>query len=187
MNVENKDEMSSNTPKEQVGDEQTHMNEPAGVRRMDQPAPAKPELVRAETKTAAKDETVDRADEPVSKSPVMQEGEPAKKEPEMAQSVSTAATPDEEPDLWAGLDEYRHRFEEIQADFIEEPQAAVKKAEELVEEAVERVVRSLHERVNRIHSGIGDGSDDTERLRLAMRGYKHLIDAFGNGHESHAA
>ena len=187
MNDEHEDEregeMSSNTPPEEDRGEQTHMNEPAGIP-PDQPAPAKAAPTRAGA-DAEKDEAVDPADEPVSKSPMMQEGQPAAPEQGMAPSTPTAVMPVEEPDLWAGLDDYRHRFDEIQADFIEEPQAAVKKAGELVDEVVERVVKALHDRVNSIHSGLGDGSDDTERLRLAIRGYKHLIDAFGASHETH--
>ena len=184
MNAEREAEMSSNMPQEEDGEAQTPMNEPAGVRHLDQPAPAEPEPERSETE-AEKEETLDRADEPVSKSPVIEDRDPATQEQEMARSTPTAGIPDEEPDLWAGLDDYRHRFGEIQAEFIEEPQAAVKKAEELVEEVVERVVKSLHDWMNTIHSSLGDGTDDTERLRLAMRGYKHLIDAFGQTVDSH--
>jgi len=79
---------------------------------------------------------------------------------------------------WPEMGSYRRRFEELQSQFIEEPKETVKKAESLVEEAVERMVSSLHDRVNHIHSELGDGTDDTERLRMAMRRYRQLIDSF---------
>jgi len=79
---------------------------------------------------------------------------------------------------WPEMASYRRRFEELQSQFIEEPKETVKKAESLVEEAVERMVSSLHDRVNHIHSELGDGTDDTERLRMAMRRYRQLIDSF---------
>ena len=79
---------------------------------------------------------------------------------------------------WPEMSNYRRRFEELQSQFIEEPKEAVKKAESLVEEAVEKMVSSLHDRVNHIHSELGDGTDDTERLRMAMRRYRQLIDSF---------
>lgn len=73
---------------------------------------------------------------------------------------------------------YKQRFDNLQLDFIEHPKETVEKAEKLVEEAVERIVSSMHERVNRIHSELGDKTDDTERLRLAMRGYREFVDTY---------
>ena len=84
--------------------------------------------------------------------------------------------------MWAGMGDYRRRFDELQSQFIEEPEETVRKAEKLVEEAVEKMVDSLHQRVNHIHSGMGDGHDkDTEQLRLAMREYRRLFDSMGSG------
>ena len=83
-----------------------------------------------------------------------------------------------EPGGWPGMGEYRQRFEALQAEFIEQPREAVEKAETLIEEAVDRMMTSLRERVRSVHSGIGDGGD-TERLRLAMRSYRDLIESMG--------
>jgi hypothetical protein len=76
------------------------------------------------------------------------------------------------------MGDYKRRFEHLQAGFIEDPKDAVMKAEKLVEEAVERMVTSMHERVNRIHSELGDGTDDTEKLRVAMRSYREFMDSW---------
>ena len=99
-----------------------------------------------------------RREEPVNRVPVMDNRDDERALPEMGN--------------------YRRRFEELQSQFIEEPKETVKKAESLVEEAVEKMVSSLHDRVNHIHSELGDGTDDTERLRMAMRRYRQLIDSF---------
>ena len=80
--------------------------------------------------------------------------------------------------FWPEMDQYRHRFDEIQAEFVEEPRAAVEKAEKLIEEAVQKMTGSIHEHLQRIHGDIAQESD-TERLRLAMRSYRDFIDSFG--------
>src|ERR1051326_7848201 len=81
---------------------------------------------------------------------------------------------------WSGMDDYKQRFEQLQVQFIEEPKETVKKAEALVEEAVERVISSMHDRVNGIHSELGDDTDDTERLRVPIRRDRERMDSFAN-------
>ena len=75
------------------------------------------------------------------------------------------------------LMDYRHRFDELQAQFIDEPRAAVEKAEKLVDEAVNALLGSMRERMQRLHKDYDGDSKDTERLRLAMRGYRELMDS----------
>jgi hypothetical protein len=85
--------------------------------------------------------------------------------------------------MWPEMDQYRHRFAELQAEFIEEPRDAVTKAEQLVEEAVDRMTGVFHERLQRIHGDI-DGEPDTEKLRLAMRSFREFIDSLGGHHQA---
>jgi hypothetical protein len=80
---------------------------------------------------------------------------------------------------WHELESYRSRFESAQAAFIEEPRQAVKHAESLVGEAMDRLMDSLKRRVNEIHNELGDGGD-TERLRIAMRRYRDLLNGLGD-------
>jgi len=68
----------------------------------------------------------------------------------------------------SGMAEYRARFDEIQAQFIEEPRHAVRSAQSLVEEAVNRMMETLRQ------TGAGDGAD-TEELRVAMKRYRALL------------
>jgi hypothetical protein len=78
------------------------------------------------------------------------------------------------------MSEFRHRFDEIQVQFIEEPREAVKKAEDLMKEAVDRMTKTLEERLQKIHGDVGDGNSDTERLRLAMQKLRRMIESFEN-------
>ena len=66
------------------------------------------------------------------------------------------------------MSEYRTRFDEIQAQFIDEPRGAVHSAQTLVEEAIDRMMQGLRQ------SG-ADGHADTEQLRMAMKRYRDLI------------
>ncbi|HYM97737.1 MAG TPA: hypothetical protein VET26_10565 [Candidatus Sulfotelmatobacter sp.] len=100
---------------------------------------------------------------------------------EMSDNRQSRVEPQVQPhqtSFWPEMDQYRHRFDEIQAEFVEEPRAAVEKAEKLIEEAVQKITGSIHEHLQRIHGDIAKESD-TERLRLAMRSYRDFIDSFG--------
>jgi hypothetical protein len=87
---------------------------------------------------------------------------------------------DEREPMWSGIGDIRRRFDELQVQFVEEPRKAVEKAEELVKLAVDQMANSMHERLNGIHGEMGDGTNDTERLRRAMQGYRRMIDSFDN-------
>jgi hypothetical protein len=83
---------------------------------------------------------------------------------------------------WRELTDVEQRFHELETEFIQEPQAAVKKAEVLIEEAVERFTRQLHDEVARLHDH-AERSSDTEQLRVAMLSYRTLIESIG-GHRA---
>jgi len=131
--------------------EPTVTNEPAPTAELDRPAP---ELMQAEPTVT---------NEPA---PTAEPGRPA---PE----------PMKHEEFWPELAEFRQRFDEIQAEFIAEPRAAVEKAETLIEEAVDRMMNALHDQLRRIHSDVGDDTD-TEHLRVAMLSYRELIDSMGD-------
>jgi hypothetical protein len=85
-----------------------------------------------------------------------------------------ALGPGDPVDPWPEMSTFVQRFDKIQAEFIDEPRAAVQKAETLVAEAIDHMMVALHEQIRRIHSELGD-EEDTERLRVAMKSYKTLI------------
>jgi hypothetical protein len=78
--------------------------------------------------------------------------------------------------LWPEMSEFRLRFDALQSEFIKEPRTAVKKAERLVEEAVDRMAKVMRDRMQSIHGDV-DGDADTERLRQAMQRYRSMIDS----------
>jgi hypothetical protein len=71
------------------------------------------------------------------------------------------------------MSDMRVRFERLQSEFIDDPKAAVKKAEKLIDEAFDK----MRERIHSIHSDV-EKADDTEHLRLAMRSYRDMINSF---------
>jgi hypothetical protein len=115
---------------------------------------------------------------------VVAESTPAGLEP-MRSSTAAEDPSTRQPvdsDGWRELSDVEQRFHELEAEFIQEPQAAVKKAEILIEEAVERITRQLHDEVARMH-GNAERSSDTEQLRVAMLSYRTLIESIG-GHRA---
>jgi len=119
---------------------------------------------------SARDRNVsDMKDEPAT-------GEPLKDVPSKDQPPAEMRS-ERESDGWRGLSDVEQRFHELEAEFIKEPKAAVKKAESLIEEAVERVTRQLHDEVARMR-GHAEASD-TEQLRVAMLSYRTLIESIG--------
>jgi hypothetical protein len=84
-------------------------------------------------------------------------------------------------DFWPEMQNYKHRMVDIQSEFIEEPRAAVEKAEHLVEEAVDYMAKAMHEHVQRMHKDV-EGNADTEKLRLMMRDFSHFFERLDVGH-----
>lgn len=66
------------------------------------------------------------------------------------------------------------RLAEIQAQFIDDPAAAVRSAESLIQEAVDQMMHNIQSQVEEIRGSTGDGHD-TERMRLAMQEYKSML------------
>jgi hypothetical protein len=107
----------------------------------------------------------------------MTDAEPIERRPEdrpqSAQSRSGHAP------LFAGSDaqEWRTRWSDIQAGFVDEPRHAVQQADGLVAEVIQQLAevfanerRSLEQRWDR------DGGMDTEQLRQALRRYRTFFD-----------
>jgi hypothetical protein len=73
------------------------------------------------------------------------------------------------------MDTYRHRWDALQASFVDDPRAAAEQADALVGELVERVTQ----RHRQLHDEVGDTADggDTEAMRLALRRYRVFYQA----------
>jgi hypothetical protein len=79
-----------------------------------------------------------------------------------------------EAEFSSELTKFRETFEEIQAEFIGEPRAAVEKAETLID----GLMNALHNQLQRIHSNV-NAETDTEQLRVAMLSYRELFGSLG--------
>ncbi len=81
--------------------------------------------------------------------------------------------PPQDGGLFAGdvAQRLRARWRELQADFVDDPQRAVREADEVVDE----VMRTIAEHRQRL-VGEWQGHTDTEHLRLALREYRSFFD-----------
>ena len=97
-------------------------------------------------------------------------------QPRTDRTMARTDRPVEQMDFWPPMGDFRRRLDEIQSEFINEPRTAVKKAEQLVQEAVEHMAKSMREHVKAMHGDI-EGNADTEKLRLVMRSFREFIDS----------
>jgi len=79
-----------------------------------------------------------------------------------------ALVPDEE------VTRFGTRFQNLQADFIDDPKGVADRARSLLEEFVERMADGLRAHVRAIQPDAAPDTD-TERLRLAVRAYRDLL------------
>ncbi|RSM84904.1 hypothetical protein DMH04_18730 [Kibdelosporangium aridum] len=70
-------------------------------------------------------------------------------------------------------EQYRMQWRELQANFVDEPRAAVREAETLVSQMMDVLTSQLKEQKRALEGG-SDG--DTEQLRVAMQRYRSLFD-----------
>jgi hypothetical protein len=90
-----------------------------------------------------------------------------------------AAADDRPSSLFAGneSEEFRHRWQDIQTGFVDEPRQAVERADALVASAIKRLAEIFaHERSN-LEQQWSRGDDvSTEDLRVALRRYRAFFD-----------
>ena len=74
----------------------------------------------------------------------------------------------------AETERYRTEWRSVQAGFVDDPEAAVRAADKLVEQAMDTVAGQLAQRRKELAPGNGDGQR-TEQLRVALRRYRSLF------------
>jgi hypothetical protein len=82
-----------------------------------------------------------------------------------------------EPDLGSlfGADDaqtFKNRWRDVQLRFVDSPKEATTEAAGLLDEAVDRLAASLRTQKGRL---AGDGTEDTEKLRVELRGYRDML------------
>lgn len=126
------------------------------------------------------DSVADRpfADEPPVGEPFVDESfvdEPvtdASKDGRAADRQANGTAPTDEP-MFADdvAEQLRTRWRELQADFVDDPERAVRTADEVIDE----MMKTITERRQRL-TGDWQGQSDTEELRQALRGYRSFFD-----------
>lgn len=78
----------------------------------------------------------------------------------------------------AESERFHASWREIQSSFVDDPRGAVHQASTLAEEVLNALSTALKARVRAVEDGWqgGDEQADTERLRIALRGYRALLD-----------
>jgi hypothetical protein len=97
-------------------------------------------------------------------------------EPEPVTTPVAATTPAETGALQffpaADTQPLRDRWRDVQLRFVDDPKGATAEASGLVDEAVDKLSEALRE-----HRGsYAKGTDDTEALRVELRGYRDILD-----------
>jgi hypothetical protein len=99
---------------------------------------------------------------------------------EQAQAVTVEHEIDEEGRMPLFADEeltdFRSRWDEAQAGFVDEPRAAVEKADALVSDLVERLTAGFADARSRLEGSLEQGEEgSTEELRLALKRYRSFF------------
>lgn len=67
---------------------------------------------------------------------------------------------------------FKERWRDVQLRFVDSPKEATAEAAGLLDEAVDRLAASLRAQKGRL---AGDGTEDTEKLRVELRGYRDML------------
>ena len=95
-------------------------------------------------------------------------------------AARTPATEQERPTpLFGGAEseDFRHRWQDIQTGFVDEPRQAVERADALVAAAIKRLAEIFAQERGTLEQQWAKGSDvSTEDLRVALRRYRGFFD-----------
>jgi hypothetical protein len=81
-----------------------------------------------------------------------------------------------EPPLLSDANSYLSRWQDIQAAFVDQPSSAVKAADSLVAELMQRLAEGFASERDRLEQQWSGGQDaDTEELRVALQRYRSFF------------
>ena len=87
-------------------------------------------------------------------------------------AASTSAAPASAVErFFTDGDTFADRFRDVQLRFVDSPKEATAEAAALVDEAVDKLTDALRQQ----RASLTGGSDDTEKLRVELRGYRELL------------
>jgi len=100
--------------------------------------------------------------------------------PPVVHEPSTAAPDAGRTAVPMTVTDHSARMQEIQVAFIDDPRQAALDADDLLAEVIQSFTAQLARQRDALHSSSADGVPDTERMRLAVRRSRQLIDALAN-------
>ena len=72
--------------------------------------------------------------------------------------------------------EFRHRWDQIQFGFVDDPKRAVREGDELVAQVMKCLAQSFSQERTRLEQELNDsGAQSTENLRMALRRYRSFF------------
>jgi len=74
------------------------------------------------------------------------------------------------------LTDFRSNWAVIQQGFVDDPWNAVKDADRLIGDALDKLVAIFEEQREQLAGQWSDGEPDTEQLRLTLRSYRDFLD-----------
>jgi hypothetical protein len=101
---------------------------------------------------------------------------------ETAQAQQSApqysGTTQQDAGIWDATkaDEFRHRWHDVQTHFVEDPRGSLTEARQLVDEAVQSLAASVHDREEQLERAGARSSDSTEGMRDTVLQYHQLLD-----------
>jgi len=117
--------------------------------------------------------TADMARAATQQATAVADTEPVERHAADRSGVRTDDTP-----LFAGTDasQFRERWTEIQASFVDDPRSAVEQADTLVAEVMQRLAQAFADERKTLEQQWDRGGDtETEELRLALRRYRSFF------------
>ncbi|MEW2503148.1 hypothetical protein AB0878_22040 [Amycolatopsis sp. NPDC047767] len=93
-------------------------------------------------------------------------------------TADRGARTDGAPPLFEGgdVDRFRHRWQEVQTGFVDDPRRAVRDADELVASVISSLAETFAEHKGELEAQWRDGEPATEDLRIALRRYRSFFD-----------
>lgn len=119
-------------------------------------------------------------DYPAQETPVQDtrvDGTPVEDTPMQDSPVMSRPSEEGQSLLEAGFtDTFQQRWREIQTNFVDDPHETVRAADQLADEVVNTLTTALTDRKHSLDERWQAEKENTEELRLAMRGYRELLD-----------
>jgi len=91
-------------------------------------------------------------------------------------SVEAEVTSDDHLALQDAFTDFRSNWAVIQQGFVDDPWHAVKDADRLIGDVLEKLAATFEEQREQLAGQWSDGEPDTEELRLTLRSYRDFLD-----------